>query len=366
MRNALVVLLLAAVAVAALVDGLRGGSGAAADDGRAAQADGGSGQPLEGPAVPAPRALPGWLTVVDDDCRLRVVSFDDVVLGAPGPETLCRAWPSPAGRLAAVTVDRGGRADLRQLALVRLDDPPAEADVIGEARGEPVWSPDGRFLAWCGIDERTVVLAVADGTRRIVDGCSPRFAPDGSVLTRPDRALAAEILRDGQPLLGPEDIARGFSPDSTGPVNVIAFDASADGLLAVTAVRIAPLGTLVVLELWRSGALEAAFELPTLLGPGNSRFGGYLRFSPAGNELVVGYTAGGGEITVVDLNLQRILVRSVSQRGFAWSPDGAWLALAVDGEIRIYGALRDEPTYVLPISTPTVGWGAEEEAPADG
>ena len=43
-------------------------------------------------------------------------------------------------------------------------------------------------------------------------------------------------------------------------------------------------------------------------------------------------------------------------RGFAWSPDGRWLAVATRQGIVIAGAVRAETTYVLPIAADALAW----------
>ena len=366
-RNVLAVGLVAAVGVAALVDTLRGGAPVEEPAGTATESLAQEAEnTLAGPDVPAPGALSGSLVVAEaDGCQLRVVAFATASIGDPGPGSLCRVWVSPAGDLAVVATDRGDRSDAREIVLVRLGNPSEVVESLGQARGEIAWEPNGDRLAWCAPDGTSIVFRVEGGTRERVEGCRARFASDGAVLTRPDRPLAAEILRNGERLLGPDEIADGFEQGSTGPVDVLDFAVASDGRLAVTATRTAPLGTVVVLEVWQDG-LEAAFELPTRLGPGNTRFGGFLLFSPAGSELAIGYSPGAGELTLVDLELGRLLIRSTPQRALGWSPDGAWLALATGNDVRIYGALKDEPSYVLPLAAASLGWTSWEEPSDEG
>jgi hypothetical protein len=360
LRNVLIVAAVAAIAVAAVVDTLHGGGG-----GEESTLPHGSeeSQPagLTGPDVPAPGGLPGALVIAEaDGCKLRVISFVDASLGEPGVETLCRVWASPASALAVTATSRGERADVRELTLVDLEDPANEGRALGSARGEVAWSSDGTRVAWCTIAGVSVVRELSSGSEREVPGCDPRFGDDGALLTRPDDQ--AVLWREGEPLLTADDLGSGFEPGSAGPVELVAYDVSTDGTLAVTVARPLPTGTDVVLELWRDGSLVSSFELPAVRGPGNTRFGGSLRFGPAGNELAIGYTPGAGPLTLVDLGLQRLLIPEITQQGLAWSPDGAWLALAVDDEIRVYGALRDEPSYVLPIGAASIAW-APGEAP---
>jgi hypothetical protein len=49
--------------------------------------------------------------------------------------------------------------------------------------------------------------------------------------------------------------------------------------------------------------------------------------------------------------------------GLAWSPDGTWLALTISEEIRIFGASRSEPAYVLPVRARAVGWTSTPATP---
>lgn len=364
LRNALIVGAVAAIAVAALVDTLHGGGG-----GKESTLPRGSEEAepasLTGPDVPAPGALPGSLVLAEaDGCRLRVIAFEQASLGEPGAETLCRIWASPAGGLAAVASTPGERADVRELTVVDLEDPSADARALGSARGEVAWSADGTLVAWCAPGGVSVVVELSSGAEREVQGCDPRFAPDGALLTRPDGE--AVLRREGEPLLTADDFERGFEAGSSGPIELVEYDVSQDGAIAATVARLTPGGSVANLQLWRDGELESSFELPNARGEGGTRFGGFLRFSPAGNELAIGYTPGWGELTLVDLQLERVLIGRIAQRGLAWSPDGAWLALAVDDEIRVYGAVKDEPSYVLPIGAASIAWSPGEEQAAGG
>jgi hypothetical protein len=309
--------------------------------------------------------LPGALVVAEaDGCRLRAISFAQASLGESGAETLCRVWASPTGSLVAIASTRGERAGLRELTLVDLADPAADERGLGSARGEVAWSADGKQIAWCAAGGVSVVMELSSGAEREVEGCDPRFTPDGALLTRPDGQ--AVLWREGEPLLATEDFERGFEPASSGPVELVEYDVSSDGTIAATVSRLTPEGTVANLQLWRDGALESGFELPNARGEGGTRFGGFLRFSPAGNELAIGYTPGWGELTLVDLELERVLIGRIAQRGLAWSPDGAWLALAVDDEIQVYGAVKDEPSYILPVGAASITWAPAGEEPAAG
>ena len=342
-----VVLLAAAAAYDAFRAGTRGVP-APVEEGR-----------LTGPSVPAPGELPGTLVFASQaGCRPQVLSFATLALGARGAAHECGLWVPPRGQLAAISLApelgfRGSRA-----ALMRLDDPPEVAGRLGIVRGEPSWSDDGGRLAWCTAASITVVLDVDTGVRRRIAGCRPKVAPDGSVLTRPARLLTATLLRDGEALLGKEELARAFPPGSEGPLDVVGYDLRRDGLLAVVAVRFEP-GRLPrrLLELWRGDRLEGVVLLPELgLPAGAGRLGDRVEFDPSGREVAVAFPGAGKQMIVVNVQSGAVALEPTFQHGFAWSPDGRWLALSTGEEIRVLGPDRRDPVYILPIGAASLAW----------
>ena len=146
---------------------------------------------------PATGALPGRLVVLEAiTCRPRVLDLASLELGPPGPITACRAWFGPGGRYGAAALPEREGIWLLEIA----------AGTVGRqlsTSAEPVvFADDGSALAQCGDDGRTVVVELAGGPGRLVAGCRPAFAPDGSVLTRPDARLPTSLLRDGEEILG--------------------------------------------------------------------------------------------------------------------------------------------------------------------
>jgi len=134
---------------------------------------------------------------------------------------------------------------------------------------------------------------------------------------------------------------------------------SAESGLGQAGVDLVPIPSMprVVLELWREGRLEQAVSLRGLAYPfGNLRFGEIVRFSPGGRELAVGAYGLGVPLMLLDSATLDPVLRPVIQDGFAWSPDGAWFAVSGSGEIRIAGAVRSTPSYVLPIGAATLAW----------
>jgi len=357
-RNVIVVGAVCALAIGAAVDALRGTTdGAVAVDQSVTSRL--RDDRLRGPDVPPPGALPGTLVFADQDgCRLRRLSLTTSILGSPGPATGCELWVSPAGGLAVVTTEPAAPGGSRRLALAGVGAEPRLVRDLGEATGIPAWSANGKRVAWCEAESETVVEEIATGAREHVAGCSPLFGGegDGSLFTVPPRALGTRLLRDGQTYLGPAALRSGLDAASDTPVWVVGLGASSDGQLAISLLVLAPTGSDVVLELWRGQTLEASFALPKVFATDNRRLGEFLRFSPDGHELAVGFGPGAGRLSFVDLRLREGSVSTVSQTGFAWSPDGSWLAVATGGTIEIYGQVRDTPVFTLPVAAAGLGW----------
>jgi hypothetical protein len=356
-----VLLGVAAIAVAATVDAVRGGAEATDEATETREADDEEArgdEALVGPDSPAPGALPGRLVFTTaDGCRLQVVDLASLSLGELGPTTTCAIWAAPAGGLAAVVAAHSlADPDAGRFSLVRIDDPPELVRRLGELDGEPSWSHDGQQLAWCTPAGETIVLAVPDGPEERFAGCGPRFAPGGSLLTTSAEELNGALLRNGEVELDTQALLSGWEDRTSFDIDVLAYDESPDGLVAVTVLKLDPLGSVAMLELWQDGGLVGAVELPSTSGHGQFRFGEYLRFSPNGTMLAVGATARTGRIAFIDLRLRRPSLDIENQRGFAWSPDSAWLAVALEHEIAIYSANGTEPAYRLPVEASALAW----------
>jgi WD40-like Beta Propeller Repeat len=356
-RDALTWVVLGAVAIiaaAAVADALRGDPAPSASV-RHLEESG----PLTGKELPEPGVLPGRLVFTSlAGCRPQALSLQTLTLGARGPSLECELWVSPRADVAVVS--RAPALGLRgsRVALLELGSRPRLLQPLGVLRGEPSWSPDGERLAWCTPGGETVVLVRATGARSRVEGCRPHIAPDGSVLTRPPSPLATTLLRDGEVLLDAADLARGFPADGDGPLDLVGYDARPNGILAVVAVRFeSGRRPRRVLQLWRERTLEAVVPLPELgLPAGYGRLGEHVEFGPSGREVAVAFPGAGKPMVVVELETRTLAVGPVSQHGFAWSPDGTWLALSTGAEIRILGPDREEPAYVLPVGAAALAW----------
>lgn len=355
-RRAVSGLVLGAVVVlgvAAAYDTLRGGTVSTAPPDATEDAT------LTGAELPVPGELPGTLVFASQaGCRPRALDLATLTLGAGGPSLECGLWVPPQGRLAAVSLAPALGFRGSSTALLRLSEPPVVARVLGVVRGEPSWSEDGRRLAWCTATSDTVVLDLDTDARRRLAGCRPRFAPDGSVLTRPARLLTSTLLRDGEVLLAEDDLARPFPADSEGPLDVVGYDVRQDGLLAVVTVRFEPgRRPRRLLQLWRGDRLERAILLPELgLPAGTGRLGDRVEFAPTGREVAVAFPGAGKPMIIVDLGTGGVSLQPTSQHGFAWSRDGRWFALSTGEEIRVLGPDRRDPVYVLPVGAASLAW----------
>jgi WD40 repeat protein len=341
------------IAAAAALDALRRGTSPTTVQAREETAR------LAGRLVPQPGALTGTLVFSSlAGCRPQLLSLETLRLERPGPSLECDLWVSPRGDLAVVSLAPALGLRGSRVALLELARQPELVRTLGIVRGEPSWSLDGERLAWCTAAGNTVVVVAETGARSEVPGCRPRLAPDGSVLTRPASPLAPTLLRDGEVVLGANELARGFPADGEGPLDVVGYDARPDGLLAVVAVRFeSGRRPRRLLQLWRERRLEAAIPLPELSLPaGYGRLGEHVEFGPTGREVAVAFPGAGKPMVVVDLETRTLAVEPTSQHGFAWSPDGTWLALSTGEEVRVFGPERQDPVYVLPVGAAAIAW----------
>lgn len=291
---------------------------------------------------------------------------------------------------------RGNRDDLAAagpVARLRGADVPVEGALPGRLRyrteqGCTLETLDFDDLSLQATDNRPGCggpLPVDSGSRE------PRIV----VVDRPGRR---EVVVDGRSILTELDLTMGFDPVPSGPVHPLGADTSRDGLLAVVASAAprdvvdvlselgidlrdtgdlaearealglnGPFGAMALsgggslgmvrLQLWRRGELERSLPLPSLDYVGaRFLFGEVVRFSPDGTELAVGRRVAGGDLMLVDVRTGRPLLPPTPQEGFAWSPDGAWFALASGGEVSVFGTLRSDPVYRLPLDATGLAW----------
>ncbi len=305
---------------------------------------------ISGPDVPPGGGLPGRLVfLVGPECRVRVLDLATLTLGPEGPATSCRLWASPRGDLVAFerASDEGPT-----VWLASTGSPPTRRNTVGPVASPPAWGPDGDRLALCRPGGSTVVVALDGEELDRVDGCHPRFAPDGRVVTW----------------------VRAIEESSTGNGHVIGRAPAPDGTVAVATARPSRgYGFDLTLELWSDGELRRSVPLPQY-GPNPGFFGMEISFAPGGNEVALTtpavLTPRGPEDLIALLDLRSGLpVEGLADRrfaGLAWSPDGAWLAFSTGDEVLVYGPARADPVYVLPLRARALGWLRAQPRPGTG
>ena len=328
----------AAVAALAVLDAARSDT---PPEGRDAGA-GEVGRPLiTGPDVPSGATLPGRLVVLaGPDCRLQVLDLVELKLGAPGPATACRLWPSPRGDLVAFErqSDEGPT-----IWLASTGSPPTRRDNLGLVASPPAWGPDGDRLALCRPDGSTVVVTLDGEELDRIDGCHPRFAPDGRVVPRPGATRKSPTI--GRP-------------------RVVGHDVGEDGSLALALLRSESAFRLdLTLELRMDGKRERVLTMPRY-GPTAGFYGLHVSIAPGGQEVAVttpdllSPSRPDDLVALLDLRSGRAIDGFTEQRyrGLAWSPDGVWLAFSTGDEVLVYGPARTDPVYVLPLKARALGW----------
>ena len=268
--------------------------------------------------------------------------------------------------------------------LAGLGAPSASRPSAGNRAGTVGWSPDGGRVAWCGEDRTTNVLRQCDRLDRALSGLPARFTGDGRLLTivnDPDRRA---VLRTETVVLA-ERPWTGFVRPRRGPIQPLGLDQRADGVLAV-AVAATPLGRrprrarptnrssrappsgrsrgarrrrlpLLRLQLWRGTSLDQVIALPgSLRRTARPASATWSTSAPVDTRSPSRHRGSGRRSSSSTCRSERAVLPPTRRLGFGWSPDGAWLALAGDDEIEVYGIARDEPVFRLPLEAFTLSW----------
>ncbi len=253
---------------------------------------------------------------------------------------------------------------------------------------------EGPALPAPGFLPGTIRVATAEGCSAIeldtveeVRLGSPGHCDPGA---SPQTSASTSLFLGGGVELDDSDFLQGLSATNSEPIAVLGHDQRGDGVTAVVIERRAgvllrqrfqaetaplPIGTResfaaaiahshggslpeVVIQLWQGEVLVGTMPLPTvgIYPVAGHALGEIVSFSPSGQELVVASGGEEGKLFVVDVTSGRAVLGPVSQRGFAWSPDGTWFALAHDGRIDILGLTRSVPVYVLPLEVTALTW----------
>jgi len=282
----------ALVAVAAAVDGIRGGE--REPEPRSPGADAVD-------VASTPESVSGTLVYLDRHCRLHRIAFPSGADADAPRQVSCGLTLDPTGRLA---------------------------------QDDETWQPGGALSARC-IDGH--VLVRASGGEPILRrrGCSPAWKPDGSLTYVVDGSLRlSSRLRDRRLLLSARDVSRAVGPAraTIGPTRlreVAWLDDRRFAALLTTNKPPGPEGLdlLVVFDA-RRPVRGATFLAPRLSG---------LVASPRGGHLVVRTGRGPREaLTFFDRSGAPSNLSFVNAHAIAWSPDERWAVAATRRSILLF------------------------------
>jgi hypothetical protein len=213
------------------------------------------------------------------------------------------------------------------------------------------------------------VLDVVNGRRRRIRGCYPSFLATGQLATRDGSGPRVSVLQNGHVAFEGEDLAAalGERDVSTRQTRIMGTGAATDGSLLVAVLGSGTgFARSASLQRWRDGRLEQSLAIPAVYLPAVLFFGFRIDVSPNGTEAAFVFPERSSLATVedlaalVDLRSGRV-ERQLSEEPYAalaWSPDGGWLAVAGDREIRVYGSDRSTPAYVLPVAAQALAWAS--------
>jgi hypothetical protein len=292
LRSALVIGAVALVAVAAAVDGIRGGEREPGPRSPGAEA-----VDVESTA----ESVSGTLVYLDRHCRLHRIALPSGADANAPRQVSCGLTLDPTGRLA---------------------------------QADETWQPGGALSARC-IDGHVVVHASGGEPILHRRGCSPAWKPDGSLTYVVDGSLRlSSRLRDRRLLLSARDVSRAVGPAraTIGPTRlreVAWLDDQRFAALLTTNKPPGPEGLdlLVVFDA-RRPVRGATFLAPRLSG---------LVASPRGGHLVVRTGRGLREaLAFFDRSGAPSNLSFVNAHAIAWSPDERWAIAATRRSILLF------------------------------
>jgi hypothetical protein len=286
---------------------------------------------------PQEEAPPSWPTgrlrgtlvfTNTEDCRVRVIGLGG---GRERPAGnlvgFCRLWAAPIGQRIAYDTGgvRGTSGDT--FAVVDLRRAGVELASIINFAGDVLWSPDAQRLAWCDLDRNGFELDVGDEEPRRLESCPVGYDPDGRLAFARGRRLVVA----GETIV---------TQDATITQAHWGID---DSLLIV-------LTNGVVRRFDRDGSTDAVS-----LGSTDSTDGSVGRVDPSPDNCGLLVQAP-GRSALVDIGC--FTGRELRFIAFdaAWSPDGAWIAVAATDQIVFHQVVGGDETIVWPAHARELYW----------
>ncbi len=364
-------LLVAGIAVAAIVHVVRtGAEDAAAPATTGAETARTETTAEEPPSLPAILPLAGELREAGGVIWWSDVSCEAGALGLSSgtvsriPAEHCRIWPAPSGSLVVTTAtSRSDALDGRGLVQFSYPAPEGARSLGGRIvlthepgviAGELAWPPNEELAFACiATQEGTVVARVGgdppSGGLEERDACLPAVLPDGRyVSVHPP----ASIVLDGRPLLSDADLELLLPNLPRRADRVISALGAGDGeivvgLAVVSQRRLLP-SSAAVAVVSAGGDIRFSAHLPTDVLPAA------VGLSPRGDALWY-FDAADGNAHIVAIPGGREQP-PYGARWVAWSPDGAYVALARERSLRIVTWPDGIEVEQIPVAANTVAW----------
>jgi hypothetical protein len=332
-RDFIIVAAIVLIAGFAAADALRGRAGGKTTESPETTAVQTTPTRLPGP-TPQPEApegwpvgtLPGSLVFTDTNgCRLRVIGLAG---GRERPlasfSSNCQLWASPVGDRVAYNLGPTSADGFVPFRIADLARPNADLGGYRALFGVVLWSPDGQRIAWCGRRRTGFDLEVGGPVRRLPT-CPVAYTADSKIAF----ALGNKLVVEDDELL-----------QADGGITYAHFGTDGSVAIVVDGKRLERYDV--------AGKLTATADIPEGKTPVLSPRNCAALFRPFGEV---------GRIRFVALGCYRGReLHDLYGSDAAWSPDGAWVALATPEGIAFLPVAVPSPPIIWPAVAAQLSW----------